>query len=466
MAAPENQHSIQDDQAPSHYVGLNPDLAHFLTQALAEGDSPRVRDHVGGMHCADLAEFINQISSEQRLQLIHALGRQIDPEVLPELEPGVKDSIVELLGAERSAEAISQLESDDAVQVMEDLEEADQQEILDAFEDDAQREELEASLAYPEDSAGRLMNSKYVAVPQDWKVGQVIDFLRSDEESIPQDFYEVVITNDENQPSGIVLLSRIMRSKRDIPVQSLMLENIHTINANIDQEDAAYTFHKYGLASAPVVNDSGELVGEITIDDIVDVIDEEAEEDILRMGGLAETDLYAAMAETARKRFPWLFVNLITAIAASAVIAVFEGTIEQLVALAVLMPIVASMAGNAGTQTLTVAVRGLATKDLTSTNAKRLVQKEIAVGMVNGLSFACVVGVACFVIYGDAQLSLVFAMATVASLIIAGFAGSMIPIWLDKFGVDPAVASGVFLTTVTDIAAFFIFLGLASWWLF
>lgn len=445
--------------------GLNPDLVHFLTDAINQGDIARIKDHVKGMHAADLADFINQISPDQRETLLNVIDEKLEfePEVLIDLENEVKDEVIDQLGAEKSAEAIVQLDSDDAVQVMEDLQVDEQKEILNAIPDKEQRAELRQGLAYPEDSAGRIMETNFVSIPKSWDVGKTIDFLRVENKDLPSDFFQIFVVNRKGEPIGGVLLSRILRNKRSININSLMEKEIKTVNVNSDQEEVAYIFRKYGLASAPVVDGRGKMIGMITVNDIVDVMEEEAEEDIMRMGGIKETDLFTPFSQTAGRRFPWLFINLLTAIAASAVIALFEHTIEQIVALAVLMPIVASMAGNAGTQTLTIAVRGLATKELTSTNAKRVVYKEIAVGLLNGIGFALIVGVISYVYYLDLHLSLVFAISTTVALIIAGFAGAIIPIVLERANVDPALASTVFLTTITDVTAFFIFLGLAAY---
>ncbi len=455
--------SAQEGQSQSNGdYGLSPDLVFFLMEAISHGDIPRISDHIKKMRPADVADFINQISPEQREVLVAAMSQTLDPVILVDLEPDIKDEIFERLGAEKSAEAITKLQSDDAMQVIEDLERPGRKQILDAMSD-KDKAEMEAGLAYPEDSAGRMMNTNYIAIPKNWNVGQTIDFFRSDEKKdVPNDFYEIFVLSKHGRPTGGVLLSRVLRSSRETPIKEIMEKGLITINANTDQEDVAYLFHKYDMVSVPVVDNNGKMVGIISVDDVVDVMEEEAEEDILHMGGITETDLHSSLIETVKKRFLWLFINLLTAVLASVVIAVFEGTIQNLVALAVLMPIVASMGGNAGIQTVTVAVRGLATKELTLTNVRRIVGKEIMVGMINGLGFALIVGVASYILYQNFELSLVFAMAMVGAMIIAGLAGVLIPIAFEKAGFDPAITSGVFLTTVTDVVGFFMFLGLAS----
>ena len=438
---------------------------HFIADALDQGDQARVLDHVKEMHAGDITELLQQITSDQREQLVSIIQPTLDPNILVDLDPEIKDEVISHLGTEDSAAAITQLEHDDALQVMEDLEQHSQEEILDAIDNQEHREALEQGLAYPEDAAARIMNPHYVAVPESWTVGKTIDYLRK-EEDLPDDFYSMYVVDEDNKPVGYVLVSRAMRSKREVKLKDIMEAGLRTVNATTDQEDVAYMFQKYGFVSVPVVDDNGRIVGIVTLDDVVDVIREEAQEDIMHMGGVSgETDFYSAPIRTAIHRMPWLLVNLGTAIAASAVIALFEDSIERLVALAVLMPIVASMAGNAGMQTLTIAVRAIATKELTGTNAARVVRKEILAALANGIFFGVLTGIATMVIYQNTELSIIFAASMAVALIIAAFAGALIPLFMVRMGTDPAVTSVVFLTTVTDIAAFFIFLGLASMWL-
>jgi magnesium transporter len=459
----EPQKLLKEDESLSSEsdYGLNVDMVHFITSALEEGDSARVRELAADLHSADVAELLNQISSEQRIKLAGFIKQDFDPEIFPDLEGEVVEDVIGALGSKRTAKAISQLESDDAMQVIEDLDEEGQQAILEAMPR-ADRAMLEEGLAFEEDSAGRLMNRQFVSIPRNWTVGKTIDFLRN-QEDLPNDFYEIFVVDKDELAVGSVLVSRVIRSARETKIKDIYDEDLKTVALDTDQEEVGYLFQKYNLASAPVVDDVGHIVGVISLDDVVYVIEEEAEEDFMRLGGVSRIDLNRTAARTAYARFPWLFVNLLTAIAASVVIALFEGAIEKIVALAVMMPIVASMGGNAGTQSLTIAVRALATKELTSTNVRRIIGKEMLSAFINGISFAVIVAAASYLYQPDIMLSLVFAGATLITLCVAGCAGVSIPIVLMRMGVDPAIASGVFLTTVTDIVGFFTFLGLAAY---
>jgi magnesium transporter len=341
------------------------------------------------------------------------------------------------------------------------LDEPQQEAILEVLED-ADRVAVEQSLSYPENSAGRLMQREVVMAPEHWNVGQAIDYMRASED-LPEQFYHVVVVDPRAHPTGNVTLGRIMASKREVPLTDLLEETFQVIPADQDEEDVAYAFNQYHLISAPVVDDEGRLVGVITIDDAMIVLDEEHEEDILRLAGVGEeSSLADKVIETTKRRFPWLAVNLVTAVRASLVIALFEDTIAQFVALAVLMPIVASMGGNAGTQSLTVAVRAIATRDLTGSNVWRVIRREVLVGLVNGVIFAVVMAVVGIAWFGSPVLGGVIAVAMVINLVVAGLAGTVIPVLLEKAGIDPALASGAFVTTVTDVVGFFAFLGLAA----
>lgn len=444
---------------------IHEDTAAFIVQALKDGDTGRVRDLARKLHKGDIAELLHVLSPEERKQFVESILDTLDPELLVWLEGEVKGEVIAQLGTEESAAAITKLEHDDAVQVIEDLSEQEQTDILEAVPEEF-RKELELGLALPEDAAGRIMDTRFVAVPLDWDVGQAIDHLRGSDD-LPQDFYSLYLTDAKNRPAGSVLVSRVVRNRREIPLKDIMEEKLYTVKTTTDQEEVAYMFSKYALASVPVVDSKGVMAGVISIDDIMDVIEEETEEDIFRLAGISgETDIYSSMLQTAKNRLPWLSVNMFTALAASRVIAQFEGAISQLVTLAVLMPIVASMAGNAGTQTLAVAVRGLAMKELTRTNAGRVIGKETLTGMLNGLLLALMMVVVTWLLYRDMHLSMVFGTAIVTALTIATFVGSLVPLLLARAKVDPAVSSGVFLTAITDCSSFFIFLGLASWWLF
>ena len=412
------------------------------------------------MHAADIADLLEQISSADRYALIELYGVEFDGEILSELDESIREDVISALRPEVLAEAVRELESDDVVDLLEDLEQLQQDAIFNAL-DDADAMVARQALSYPEDSAGRMMQREVVAAPEHWCVGDVIDFMRSSED-LPEQFYHVVLVDPRMHPVGNVTLGRIMGAPRKQPLSDLTEEVFQIIPVIQDEGDVAYAFNQYHLISAPVVDDEGRLVGVITIDDAMVVLDEEHEEDILRLAGVGEGSLTDRVISTTKRRFPWLAVNLVTAVLASLVIAQFEGVISDFVALAVLMPIVASMGGNAGTQSLTVAVRAIATKDLTGSNVWRVIRREVLVGAVNGAIFALVMGVVCLLWFSSATLGLVIASAMVINLVVAGFAGTVIPVALEKAGVDPALASGAFVTTVTDVVGFFAFLGLAA----
>ncbi len=437
----------------------------LVADAMADNDPESVMRLVDDLHYADVADLLERLSREERGQFIDVVRDQFDPEVLAELDETVRDEVVAHLGVREVASALSELDSDDAVEVLEEMNEEQQRAVLDHVPD-KERTLIEESLSYPEDSAGRLMQREIVTVPSHWNVGQCIDFVRrlaeEDEGKLPSVFYDIFAIDARHHPMGSIPLSKLMSTRRQVPVTEVMDEDMQEIHVNTDQEDVAFMFRQRDLVSAPVVDSGGRLVGAITIDDVVDVIHEEHEEDIMRMGGVTEDDLYDAAVATTRARFSWLSVNLLTAILASVVIGLFDATIEQIVALAVLMPIVASMGGNAGTQTLTVTVRALATKELTRANAYRIVTKEVIVGMFNGVIFAVLTGAVAWVWFQSPELGGVIAVAMVINMIVAGFSGAVIPIALDKFGADPAIASSVFLTTMTDVVGFFAFLSLAA----
>ncbi len=446
--------------APDENVALPDELIYAVEEALEEDDRERFLGFIDSLHVADLADLLESLTRDLRAKAVDILQPALEPEVLTYLDAGIREEVIEQIGPRGLARALSALESDDAVDVFEDLDEAFQKRILAALPR-GYRAIIEESLSYPEDSAGRLMQREMVVVPSAWTVGDAIDFMRKNKE-LPKDFYDLFIVNPKHRPIGAIPLSRVMRNKRPVRLTKIMDDEVHTIPITMDQEDVAYQFRQYGLVSAPVLDEAGRLVGVITVDDVVHVIDEEAEEDLMKMGGVTETDLYSAVLDTTKARFSWLTVNLMTAVVASLVIGLFEGTIQQLVALAVLMPIVASMGGNAGTQTLTVAVRAIAMKDLTAANTARFVGKEVLVGSANGLLFAIMTGAVAWFWFGVPELGLLMAAAMVVNMLVAGLSGTLIPIGLERLGVDPAIASTVFLTTVTDVVGFFTFLGLAA----
>ncbi|MGF1594938.1 MAG: magnesium transporter [Kiloniellaceae bacterium] len=444
---------------PDSY-GISAELVRTVSDALDHGDAATARSLAVELHEADLADLLEQLDREEREALVKALGGDFELEVLTYLDVALREEIIEALEPRQIASSLSDLDSDDAVDIFEDLDEEAQQRVLEALPR-AERLVLEESLSFPEDSAGRIMQRELLAVPSNWTVGETIDYMRSAKD-LPDDFYDLYIVDPRHQPMGYLPLSRVLRTRRPVKLTDIMNEDMKTVPVAMDQEEVAYLFRQYGLVSAPVVDAAGRLVGVVTVDDVVHVIDEEAEEDLLKLAGVQETDLYSAVLDTTKARFTWLFINLFTAVAASLVIAVFESTLERIVALAVLMPIVASMGGNAGTQTLTVAVRALAMRDLSPGNALRFVGKELIVGLANGMIFAVLAGVLAWLWFDAPQIGLIIGAAMVINLVVAALSGALIPLALEKMGVDPAVASSVVLTTVTDVIGFFAFLGLAT----
>ena len=442
---------------------IRPEFLHAVVAALDTGEAAKLRDLALPLHEADLADLIELLRPEQRTMLIATLGEDFDAATLSELDEAVRDQVLETMPSEQVAEALQQLDSDDAVYVIEDLDKEEQTDIL-AKLPHFERLALERSLEYKEDSAGRIMQTDLIAVPPFWSVGQTIDYMR-EAEDLPDRFYELFVVDPAYHLLGSVALNSLLRAKRPTSIDAVTERDIHPIPVEADQEAVARQFERYNLTSAPVVDGGGRLVGVITADDIVEVVQEEASEDILRMGGVAGERVSDSVWRTASHRFTWLFANLLTAILASFVISLFEATIEQMVALAVLMPIVASMGGNAGTQTMTVAVRALATQDIGPANALRVIWRESAVGILNGLLFAVIMAAIAFFWFGSSQLGAGIGVAMIVNLLAAALAGILIPLGLDALGLDPAIASGVFVTTVTDVVGFFAFLGLAALWL-
>lgn len=460
---PENADQVVDQASERDEDDFQPrrELLARIHFAIEAEDGATLNALLDPMHAADIADIIENLDSADRRVFLRLYAGEIDGEILSEIDEGIREEVLEQLPREVLAEAVREMDSDDVVDLIEDLDESDRAEILAAL-DDSDRAAVQQSLAYPEYSAGRLMQSEVVTAPEHWTVGETIDFLRN-EEWLPEQFYHIILVDPRRHPIGYVTLGRLLASRRDAPLRDLSEDSFRTISAYAEEGDVAYAFNQYHLISAPVVDGDDRLVGVITIDDAMSVLDEEHEEDILRLAGVGEDSAITdTVVETLRQRLPWLMVNLATAIAASLVIAMFETTIQQVVALAVLMPIVASMGGNAGTQTLTVAVRALATKSLTGSNVWRVVRREAIVGLLNGLAFALVMGVVAYIWFDGVSLAAVIGIAMVVNLGIAALAGILIPLGLEKVGADPALASGTFVTTVTDVVGFFAFLGLAS----
>lgn len=441
--------------------GLPSGLFDAVLDAVEAGDAKALDALFEPLHPADIADLFEQIDSRDRRALLSLWKGGMDGEILSELDYNLREEIIAALAPADLALAMRDLESDDVVDLVEDLDAAQQEAVL-ASLNALDRVAVEKALAYPEYSAGRLMQVEVARAPEHWSVGEAIDYLRSDV-TLPEQFYHLVLVDPRMKPKGYVTLGRLLSSRREVMLRDLLEDSFRTFHVEDEQGAVAYAFNQYHLISAPVVDDGDRLVGVITIDDAMEVLDDEHEEDILRLAGVGgESELSDSVLETTRQRFPWLAVNLLTAILASGVISIFEGTIEALVALAVLMPIVASMGGNAGTQSLTVAVRAIATRDLTGSNLWRVIRREIAVGAINGAIFAVVMGGVGVLWFGSPLLGIVIAAAMVINLVIAGLAGTAIPVALERMGVDPALASGAFVTTVTDVVGFFAFLGLAA----
>ena len=451
----------ESDNELEGFYGLTDDLVRDIKLAAQEERREDIPALVADLHAADLADLLEHLGSADRGAVIETIGSRLDAEVVSYLDVTVREDVLGLMNTGQLAAVITELESDDAVDLIEDLDEAGQKELLEAIPD-SERLLYEEALAWPEDSAGRLMRREVVAVSAVWTVGETIDFMRSDTE-LPDDFYYLTVVDTAKMPLGMLSLSRMLRTKRPVLVTEIMDDEFRPIPVTMDQEDVAFLFRQYGLVEAPVVDETGRLVGVITVDDVVNVIEEEHEEDMMRLAGMGEDDYYSAVIATTRSRFSWLLLNLATAILASFVIAMFDAAIEKVVALAILMPIVASMGGNAGTQTLTVTVRALATRELTTSRALRAVVKESLVGFINGVLFAIVMGIVGGMWFDSVAIGGVLAAAMMLNLLVAGLVGTLIPLALDHWGADPAVASAVFLTTVTDVVGFFCFLGLGAW---
>ncbi|WP_413718354.1 magnesium transporter [Silicimonas sp. MF1-12-2] len=448
-----------EDETEDDYA-LRNKVVLAAVEAADSGDRARLEEVLEPLHPADIADLLEQVGADSRTSILRLAGDYIDGEILSEIDEDIRDSVIEALEPEVLAAAVQELESDDVVDLIEDLDEPQQEAILDVL-DMVDRIAVEKALSYPEYSAGRLMQREVVIAPEHWTVGDTIDHLRANAD-LPDQFYHIVLVDPRHRPTAYVTLGRIMSSRREVPLKAITEDSFRVFEVDEEEGDVAYAFNQYHLISAPVVDSDGRLVGVITIDDAMAVLDEEHEEDVLRLGGVGDESLSNSTLEIVRRRFPWLGINLATAILASIVISFFDEVIAAVVALAVLMPIVASMGGNAGTQSMTVAVRALATRDLTGSNAWRVIRREAMAGLLNGMIFAIVMGLVGLVWFGQPMIGVVIAVAMVVNLLAAGLSGVLIPLALDKSGVDPALASGTFVTTVTDVVGFFAFLGLAS----
>ncbi|MBL8697802.1 MAG: magnesium transporter [Alphaproteobacteria bacterium] len=446
--------------SPSDDVGLDPAVVEAVDAALAAGDHGAARRTALELHYSELADLFEALPHERRIELVDLLRPTFPAAVFAELDENVRDDVAERLGTEDLARTIANLDTDDALYLIDGLGETRRGQVFNAIPR-AIRAQLEEQLAFPPESAGRLMQRDVVAVPAHWDVGRCIDHLRESGD-LPDDFYDLFVVDSRHRPVGWVPLDRFVRAKRPVKIAAILDSDLEAIPVDMDQEAVARLFKDRDLTSAPVVDAGGRLIGTITIDDVVDVIEEQAEEDMMRLSGVVGSDVHSSVLETARLRSVWLLLNLCTAFLAASVIDLFSAAIDRVVALAVLMPICASLGGNAGTQALTVAVRAIATGTLSTANAARIVLKEGIVGGLNGFAFAIVTGTAAWLWFHDPRIGLCIALAMTANLVVAGVAGVTIPVVLNRVGVDPAVSSSVILTAMTDTLGFFMFLGLAT----
>ncbi|HEV7345332.1 MAG TPA: magnesium transporter [Devosia sp.] len=441
---------------------ISPLWLERLRAYLAANRDDDVASVMAPLHAADVGDVLESLDAEERLHLVQMLGDRFDYSALTEVDESVRIELMGELPNADIARGVSGLNSDDAVAILEDLEQEDRDEVL-AKLPTFERLSLKRSLDFPEESAGRRMQTDFIAIPPFWTVGQTIDYLRR-EPDLPDEFYQIYVVDASYQVLGTIPLDKFLRAPRATVIEALMNTNFVLVDASEDQEEAARDFERYDLVEVGVIDESRRLVGVLTIDDIVDVIHQEADEDIKLLAGVGDEDISDSTVDTVRSRVPWLVINLITAVAVSFVIGLFGATIDQMVALAVLMPIVASMGGNAGTQTMTVTVRALAMRELDGRRLRRLITREMVVGCANGVIFAILIGLVTWVRFNDLQLGIVIALAMIINLVVAGTAGILIPILLDKFKADPAIASAVFVTTITDMVGFFAFLGIAGLW--
>ncbi|MDZ4735650.1 MAG: magnesium transporter [Rhodospirillaceae bacterium] len=446
---------------PDELYGLTAELVRAVRDAISDGAVARIEELVDPLHAADLADLLEALDPEERRLLVAIVRHTFDPETLSYLDETVREQIMEMIGPLELAHAVAELDTDDAVDLLEDLDEDEKRRILESVPAE-DRQAIEEGLTFPEDSAGRMMQRELVAVPQHWTVGETIDFLRASKD-LPDDFYDLFVVDPRHHPVGTVPLSRAMRNMRAVKLIDIMETDLRPVPATMDQESVAYLFRQYGLVSAPVVDDNGRLLGAVTVDDVVHVIDEEAAEDLLGIVGAGDTGFHAKPWTIAWTRFRWLLLVLANVAVASFVVSQFEGTIREIVVLAVLMPIVAAMGGSAGVQVVTNTVRALATRDLSSRNQPwRFVLKEMTVALMNAAAFGVIAGGGAWAWTGQWRIGVVLAAALVLNMLWAGFGGTIVPLLLERMGVDPAHGAGPFLTATTDVVGFFCFLGLAT----
>lgn len=453
LAAPADTRLDEDDR-------LKPEFVRLVIEQIESGDSEGARALVEPLHPADVADLFELLDRDQRRALAASITDLLDADVIAEMNDWVREELIDTLEPHEVARIAGELETDDAVAIIEDMEASEQQAVLDALEP-SNRAAIQEALTFPEESAGRLMQRDYIAVPEHWNVGQVIDYLRASED-LATDFWEVYVVDPQHRPVGTCMLSWVLRTPRNVAIADVMKREQTLIPVDMDQEDVARRFQKYALISAAVVDQSGRLVGMITVDDVVHIIQEEASEDALLLSGVGEGDINEPVVDSYKSRVRWLVANLMTALVAASVIRFFEASIARMAILAVLMPIVAGVGGNAGTQTLAVTVRALATNQLTQSNTWRAIWREIRVALLNGVTIALLIGIGVSLALGSRQLGAVIAAAMMTNILIAGLAGVVVPIALDRAKADPAVASSVFVTMITDSMGFLVFLGLAT----
>ncbi|MFN3910677.1 magnesium transporter [Hyphomonas sp.] len=447
--------------SPSEQGKIDPVFLNDLADAIDERDVRWLARTLKRMHPADAADALEALSYDTFEEAVELLGGELPPEILIELRDSYREGAVDMLPDQAVAQALDELDSDDATTILEDLEDDRRERILEDLAP-VDRAELERSLGYDEETAGRLMQTEFVAVPEFWSVGETIDHARALGTDLPEVFYDIYVIDPAHRLLGIVPLASLLRQPRETALEDIMQDPSMTLSTDDDQEDVAYQFQKYSLASAPVTDHAGRLVGMITVDDMVDVMQSEHAEDLLALSNVSSADASDTVFETVKARLPWLSINLFTAFIASGIISMFEGAIEQVVALAILMPVVAALGGNAGSQGLAVAVRAIASRELEGAAARRSVLREFLAAAINGLLIGAGVGIIATFWFGDSGLGLVIAVAMFGTFLWAGLSGILVPLGLKRLGADPAVASSVFVLTLTDVMAFFSFLGLAS----
>ena len=443
-------------------LDFNKEFINTFREKIESGNIEFINQTLKDLHEADVANLIENLNPNTRVKLIELESFNINPEIFIELNESIQSEVLQLLSTDSIIKIIKRLESDNAIKILENLEKDTKEKILDKLPP-KDKFLLEEGLSYPEDSAARIMQREFTAVPSNWTVGQTIDYVREDKD-LPEEFLEIFIVDNDFKPIGTVPSSRVLRTSRDLKMNSIMVEMPVLISANMDQEEVGHTFENYNLVSAGVVNKNNKLVGMITADDVVTVVQEEAEEDVLRLAGVGDEEITDSVMLKTKRRFNWLLLNLFTALLATWVISNFGASIEQMVALAFLMPIVASMGGNAGMQTLAVTIRAIATKELSKSNFNRVVGKEFLIGILNGIIFAIITAAIVQLWFKELNLSLLIAVSMILNMMVAGLFGILVPVSLKKMNIDPALASSVFVTTITDVIGFLSFLGLGSFY--